>query len=68
MACKWLNINRGHSTQYSKLIREFFEEDKRSPEHILAYSESCEIMDIYDLWEGFYLFKARLHFYVVGDS
>jgi hypothetical protein len=52
MACEWLSINRGRSTQYSKLISEFFAEDKRSREHLLAFSESCEISDIYELWEA----------------
>ena len=48
-ACQWININRGRAAQDSKLVREFFAEGKRSREHILAYNESCEIIDIYAL-------------------
>jgi hypothetical protein len=51
-ACEWLSINRGRAAQYSKLVREFFAEGKRSCEHILAYNESCEIIDLYTLWEA----------------
>ena len=51
-SCEWMSIDRGRAAQYKKLIREFFEEDKRSREHILAYSESCEIIDIHELWEA----------------
>ena len=51
-SCEWMSIDRGRAAHYKKLIREFFEEDKRSREHILAYSESCEIIDIHELWEA----------------
>jgi hypothetical protein len=37
--------------QYSKLIREFFAEGKRTREHVLAYNESCEIIDLHVLWK-----------------
>lgn len=50
-ACRWLGIGRGRALQYGKLLRELLEEDRRSPEHILAYTESCEIVDVYKLWE-----------------
>lgn len=52
MACEWLSIYRGRSAQYIKLVRELYEKDERSREHILAYSECCEIIDIYELWEA----------------
>ena len=50
-ACDWMNVDMGRAVQYKELIRQFFEHDVRSPEHILAYNESCEIRDIYDLWK-----------------
>jgi hypothetical protein len=51
-ACEWMGINRGRAAQYSQLVREFFAEGKRSREHILAYNESCEIIDLYALWQA----------------
>jgi hypothetical protein len=39
------------AARYGKLIREFFEDDARSEHHILAYGESCEIVDLFELWE-----------------
>jgi hypothetical protein len=50
-ACNWLGIEQGRAAQYSKLIREFFEDNARSKQHILAISESCEIVDLFELWE-----------------
>lgn len=50
-ACDWIGISQGRAPQYRKLVREFFEEGKRSREHILAHNESCEIIDIYERWE-----------------
>jgi hypothetical protein len=46
-----MKIDTGRAVRYKELIREFFEHDRRSPEHILAFNESCEISDIYDLWK-----------------
>jgi hypothetical protein len=60
-ACEWMGINRGRAAQYSKLIREFFAEGRRSREHILAYNESCEISDLHALW------KASVHTGIVTD-
>jgi hypothetical protein len=50
-ACNWLGIDRGRAAQYTKLVREFFEDNARSKHHILAYGESCEIVDLFELWE-----------------
>lgn len=50
-ACAWLGIDRGRAAEYGRLIREFFEDDARSPRHILAYGESCEVVDLFELWE-----------------
>jgi hypothetical protein len=50
-ACNWLGIERGRAARYSKLIREFFENDARSEQHILAIGESYEIVDLFELWE-----------------
>jgi len=45
-----MGIVHGRAAEYIRLIREFFKEGKRSREHILAYNESCEIIDIYKFW------------------
>jgi hypothetical protein len=50
-ACSWLRIDRGRAARYGKLIGEFFEDDARSQQHILAIGESCEIVDLFELWE-----------------
>ncbi len=50
-ACKWMGIDLGRASQYTSLIKQFFENSERSREHILAYNESCEITEIYDLWK-----------------
>jgi hypothetical protein len=50
-ACNWLGIAKGRAARYGKLIREFFEDDARSEQHILAISESWEIIDLFELWE-----------------
>jgi hypothetical protein len=49
-ACEWLGIDKGRAGKYAELIREFYEDDKRTEQHILAYNESAEIADIYRLW------------------
>ena len=51
-ACGWLGINKGRAQHYIGLLREFHEEDKRTPQHVLAYSESCEVEDIHRLWQS----------------
>jgi hypothetical protein len=50
-ACKWLNVKRGRASKYIKLINEFYKHGIRSPDHLLAYYESCEIVEIYQCWE-----------------
>lgn len=50
-ACDWMGIDRGRATQYTSLIKQFFDDGRRSREHILAYNESCEITEIYGLWK-----------------
>lgn len=50
-ALDWLGINHGRGAKYKNLVCEFFLQDKRSKDHILAYNESCEIVDISQLWE-----------------
>ena len=49
-ACAWLGIDQGRAAEYGKLIREFFEDDARSTRHILAFGESCEVVDLFELW------------------
>jgi hypothetical protein len=50
-ACDWLAVDRGRAVRYGRLITEFFQGDARTREHILAYGESWEIVDLYELWE-----------------
>lgn len=52
-ACEWIGIpnHQVRAAQYSRLIKEFFEDNMRSPQHILAYNESWEIVYIYELWK-----------------
>lgn len=51
-ACEWAEIPRGRAVTYIKLVEEFFAENlMRSGEHVLAYNESCEIADIYEMWK-----------------
>jgi hypothetical protein len=50
-ACQWLSVDSGRAARYRQLIREFRENGVHSRDHILAYGESREIVDIYQLWE-----------------
>ncbi len=50
-ACEWTGIDLGRARHYTSLIKQLFEDGERSREHILAYNESCEITEIYDLWK-----------------
>ena len=50
-ACHWLNIERGRTRDYVRLLEEFDSVPGRSDEHVLAYYESCEIVDVLQLWE-----------------
>jgi hypothetical protein len=49
-ACDWFGITQGRATAYAKLIREFFRRSHRTEEQVLAYNESCEIVDLFELW------------------
>lgn len=49
-ASDWAQISRGRITQYPKLLREFFDGTGKSKEHALAYFESLEITELYELW------------------
>ena len=51
LACRCFDVNRGRAAQYINLIKEFEEKGKRSKTHILAINESCEIVDLFELWE-----------------
>ena len=50
-ACRWLSVESGRAARYGQIIREFLEKEERSREHILAYGESREIVDVFQLWE-----------------
>ena len=51
-ACEWLGIDRGRAARYGELTRELFEDDARSREHILGVNESCEVVELFELWEN----------------
>lgn len=50
-ACQWLAISQGRAATYARLVAEFFADGARSQEHVLAYNESCEIVDLFELWQ-----------------
>ena len=50
-ACEWLGIGRGRAARYGELTRELFEDNSRSREHILGVNESCEIVELFELWK-----------------
>lgn len=49
-ACAWASISKGRATRYAALLRELFQENKRSPEHLLAWHESSDVTEMYELW------------------
>jgi hypothetical protein len=51
-ASEYFGIEKGRAPQYSQLLEEFYDQNKRTPQHLFAYSESCEITDIYSFWKG----------------
>ena len=51
-ASQWLNIEQGRVRAYVRLLEEFDQVPRRSREHILAYYESCDIVELLELWEN----------------
>ena len=51
-AVAWANLQRGRTTRYAQLIREFFAGQGTSPEHVLAFFEAMEVAEIYELWHS----------------
>ncbi len=49
-ACEWLQIERGRALEYLRLLEEFDSVNPLSDEHILAYYESYEILELFQLW------------------
>ena len=51
--CKWLGTEQqqGRARDYLRLLREFSQCSQLSDEHILSYYESCEIVELFELWE-----------------
>ena len=49
-ACKWAQIEQGRCLQYKRLYREFMREKKISQQHIFAYYELMDIVEIYEHW------------------
>lgn len=50
-ACHWLDIGHGRTRDYVRLLEEFDSAPRRSDQHVLAYFESCEIVELLELWE-----------------
>ena len=48
-ACMWLNIDRGRARNYVRLLEEFCR-GERGSEHVLAYYEADEIVQLFELW------------------
>src|SRR3970040_1242820 len=49
-ACGWAGISQGRATKYTRLLRELLQENQRSPEHLLAWHESSDVTEMYELW------------------
>jgi len=49
-ACDWADISNGRAIQYKKLFKELYWTDKRSREHIFAYNELADLVEVYELW------------------
>ena len=50
-ACEWLNIDRGRAREYVRLLGEFGRGERR-PEHILAYYEAYDVVELFELWRN----------------
>lgn len=50
-ACNWLGVSSGRAVQYERAITEFWKNGPTTADHVLAHSESFEIIELYELWE-----------------
>ena len=50
-ACEWLGIEQGRAAEYIRLLEEFARLKPLSSENILAYYESFDIVELFELWE-----------------
>ncbi len=50
-ACNWWKIEQGRATEYIRRLEEFSKAMILSQEHILAYYESFEIVELFRLWK-----------------
>ena len=48
-AREWLNIDRGRAREYVRLLEEYGRGERR-PEHVLAYYEAYDIVELFQLW------------------
>lgn len=48
--CHWLNMDWGRARDYVRLLQEF-DRGHRRPEHLLAYREAYDIVELFELWE-----------------
>ena len=54
-ACKFLKIERGRAREYVRHLVEFNRAETLTPEHLLAYYESCVIEELFDLlWKNYF--------------
>lgn len=49
-ALNWAGIERGRAIEYRKLFEESSVEDRRTRDHMFAYNEFMELLEIYELW------------------
>ena len=50
-ACDWLSIERGRARECVRLLEEF-DRGERGPEHVLAYYEVFDIVELFQLWRN----------------
>ncbi len=50
--CQWCGITKGRTKEYMRYLQEFDQGENLSSKHILAYYESYEVRELYQLWKG----------------
>ncbi|MCY3884362.1 MAG: hypothetical protein OXG24_05530, partial [Gammaproteobacteria bacterium] len=49
-ACQWLQLTKGRTRDYENLLREFDASEPPSEEHLMAYFESFDLVELWHLW------------------
>ena len=50
-ACSFWKIRQGRAREYVRRLIEFYQTETLTPEHLLAYYESFEIAELFELWK-----------------